>query len=91
MGKGSGGSNANMTILQAILRKHSFHHSISDCILKFDPRSAKHLDKEDFYKLDTTNLSKLEKICVYNAYRSVVHKSMLKHSRFKKQLLAEMT
>lgn len=87
----TGGFNQDLSILQLILRTHCFHKTISNCVFKTNPEYAKFLlNKNDFYKLDTSELDKKEKIYVYNAYRSVVHKSMLKHSKFKKQLLAEV-
>ena len=87
----TGGCGKDLSILQLILRTHCFHKSISNCVFKINPEYAKFLlNKNDFYKLDTSELDKKEKIYVYNAYRSVVHKSMLKHSKFKKQLLAEV-
>ena len=74
-----------------MIRTHCFHKTISNCVFKINPEYAKFLkNKNDFYKLDTSELDKKEKIYVYNAYRSVVHKSMLKHSKFKKQLLTEV-
>lgn len=85
------GFDQDLSILQLILRTHCFHKTISNCVFKINPEYAKFLkNKNDFYKLDTSELDKKEKIYVYNAYRSVVHKSMLKHSKFKKQLLTEV-
>lgn len=80
----------SLSIAQLILREHSYHNSISDHIIKLDPRDTKYLHKKDFYKIDTTSLNKDEKIYVYNAYRVVASKSMKKHSKFKEQLLSEV-